>query len=136
MTTEEAIKIIKCGDISNRWGKDGEEAEHMAIKALEQTIWKPFPENIPELDEDGCSDLLLVSFDNFSRLMIGKYREDENGGAWYACGSDKTFVQNDVYVNAFMQLPELEMAIQALKQTMKYRVTELKSELNDLEKGW
>ena len=36
MTREEAIEIIKCDDISNRWGKDGEEVEKMAIKALEQ----------------------------------------------------------------------------------------------------
>lgn len=36
MTREEAIEIIKCGDIYNRWGKDGEEVEKMAIEALEQ----------------------------------------------------------------------------------------------------
>lgn len=36
MTREEAIDIIECGDISNRWGKDGEEVEKMAIKALKQ----------------------------------------------------------------------------------------------------
>lgn len=37
MTNVEAIEIIKCGDITNRWGKDGEEVEKMAIKALERT---------------------------------------------------------------------------------------------------
>lgn len=36
MTIDEAIEIIECGDISNRWGKDGEEVEKMAIKALKQ----------------------------------------------------------------------------------------------------
>ena len=36
MTREEAIEIIKLGDIYNRWGKVGEEVEKMAIKALEQ----------------------------------------------------------------------------------------------------
>lgn len=36
MTNDEAIEIIECGDISNRWGKDGEEVEKMAIKALKQ----------------------------------------------------------------------------------------------------
>ena len=34
MTREEAIEIIKCGDIYNRWGKDGEEVEKMAIETL------------------------------------------------------------------------------------------------------
>lgn len=36
MTNEEAIEIIKCGDISNRWGDRGEVTENMAITALEQ----------------------------------------------------------------------------------------------------
>ena len=36
MTKEEAIEIIECGEISNRWGKDGEEVERMAIEALKQ----------------------------------------------------------------------------------------------------
>lgn len=36
MTNDEAIEIIECGDISNRWGKDGKEVEKMAIKALKQ----------------------------------------------------------------------------------------------------
>lgn len=36
MTKEEAIEIIECGEISNRWGKDGREVEKMAIKALKQ----------------------------------------------------------------------------------------------------
>lgn len=36
MTREEAIEIIECGEISNRWGKDGEEVEKMAIEALKQ----------------------------------------------------------------------------------------------------
>ena len=40
MTREEAIEIIECGEISNRWGKDGEEVEKMAIKALKQELCK------------------------------------------------------------------------------------------------
>ena len=48
MTRDEAIEIIECGDISNRWGKDGEEVEKMAIKALEQTKWIPVSERVPE----------------------------------------------------------------------------------------
>ena len=36
MTNEKAIKIIECGDISNRWGKEGREVEDMAIEALER----------------------------------------------------------------------------------------------------
>ena len=34
MTRDEAIEYIECGEISNRWGKEGEEAERMAIEAL------------------------------------------------------------------------------------------------------
>lgn len=57
MTREEAIEIIECGDISNRWGKDGEEVEKMAIKALEQTRWIPVSERLPD-DRKKC----LVTF--------------------------------------------------------------------------
>lgn len=34
MTREEAIEYIECGEISNRWGKEGKEVERMAIEAL------------------------------------------------------------------------------------------------------
>lgn len=36
MTREEAIEIIECGDISNRWGDEGKEVERMVIQALKQ----------------------------------------------------------------------------------------------------
>lgn len=51
MTREEAIEIIECGDISNRWGKDGEEVEKMAIEALSSSEipnkWIPVSERLP-----------------------------------------------------------------------------------------
>ena len=98
MTREKAIEIIKCGDISNRWGKDGEEVEKMAIKALAQTRWIPVSERVPE-----DSELVLFSTKT-DRVFTGIYFDDDTDFQWYAF-RDETFAWNNV-VTAWMHLPE------------------------------
>lgn len=57
MTTDEAIEIIECGEISNRWGEMGEEVEKMAIKALKQeAILDKIRAEIKEQDKERCFD--------------------------------------------------------------------------------
>lgn len=46
---------------------------------------------------------VLLSFENFSVPMVGRYEEDENGGAFYV-GDDETCVSQDMFVNAWMNL--------------------------------
>lgn len=86
------------------------EAFEMAINALEQqdkTRWIPVTERLPDLDEDGYSEKLLLSFDNFSLPAIGEYRQDpDDSGAWYEGDCDETLLSYGLIVNAWMPLPE------------------------------
>lgn len=75
------------------------------IKAL-PTPWIPITDRLPEVDSDGYSDYVLVSFENFSCLCIGQYREDAEGGAFYDGDQDDSFIKLGVVVNAWMPLPK------------------------------
>lgn len=61
--------------------------------------WIPVEEELPETDK-----YILLSFSNFSIPCVGRYEEDENGGAFYV-GDDETCVSQDMFVNAWMNLP-------------------------------
>ena len=66
--------------------------------------WIPVDERLPDTD-----DYVLMSFGNFSLLLVGRYESDEDGGgAWYLgdCDEDDTCVSNDLFVNAWMRMPE------------------------------
>lgn len=65
--------------------------------------WIPCSERLPEND-----NYILLSFENFSLPLVGRYEKDENGGAFYVgdCDEDDTCLANDLFVNAWMQLPE------------------------------
>lgn len=66
--------------------------------------WIPVEERLPEND-----DFVLLSFENFSLPMVGRYERDEDGGgSWYLgdCNEDDTCVANNLFVNAWQPLPE------------------------------
>lgn len=66
--------------------------------------WIPAEERLPE-----NNDYVLMSFENFSLPAIGRYECDEDGGgAWYLgdCDEGDTCIANDLFVNAWMPLPE------------------------------
>ena len=62
--------------------------------------WIPVEEELPETDK-----YILLSFSNFSIPCVGRYEEDENGGAFYVGDDDETCVLQDMFVNAWMHLP-------------------------------
>ena len=62
--------------------------------------WIPVEEELPETDK-----YILLSFSNFSIPCVGRYEEDENGGAFYVGDDDETCVSQDMFVNAWMPLP-------------------------------
>lgn len=65
--------------------------------------WIPVDERLPEDDR-----YILLSFENFSLPLVGRYEENEKGGAFYLgdCDEEDTCISNDLYVNAWTYLPE------------------------------
>lgn len=64
-------------------------------------VWIPVEEQLPE--DDGY---VLMSFENFSLPLIGRYEVDETGGVFYAGDDDESCISQDLIVNAWMPLPE------------------------------
>ena len=65
--------------------------------------WIPVEERLPEDNR-----YILLSFENFSLPLVGRYEENEEGGAFYIgdCDEEDTCIFNDLYVNAWMPLPK------------------------------
>ena len=63
--------------------------------------WIPISDRFPENDK-----YILLSFDNFSMPMIGRYESYESGGAFYIGDEDITCSKQDLFVNAWQPLPE------------------------------
>lgn len=66
--------------------------------------WIPSEYEIPEDDR-----YVLLSFDNFSGLLIGRYEQNKDGsGNWYIgdCCEEDTCIANDLFVSAWMPLPD------------------------------
>ena len=81
-----------------------EEDQIRAIKLLRRLLWTPVQEQLPEND-----DYVLLSFANFALPMVGRYEHDgDGGGAWYLgdCDGADTCIANDLFVNAWMELPK------------------------------
>lgn len=60
-------------------------------------ITEQYPEN---------GKYVLLSFANFSVPCVGRYEEDEEGGAFYIGDDDESCVSQDMIVNAWMPLPK------------------------------
>ena len=79
------------------------EQNRLALEVFEaRRKWIPVTEQLPEPET-----YVLVSFSNFSLPIIGRYDENEEGGAWFAGDEDEPLVSQDMFVNAWMPLPEL-----------------------------
>lgn len=61
---------------------------------------------MPPLDDEGYSDYILLSFSNCNTPLIGQYRVDEDGGAFYAGDDDEPLTKFGLMVNAWMPLPK------------------------------
>ncbi len=79
-----------------------EEEQKKVIECLESAGWIPIDERLPDPDK-----LILVSFENFSLPMIGRYTvDDDDGGTFKVGDEDESFCEHDLYVNAWMELPK------------------------------
>lgn len=51
-------------------------------------------------------DYILLSLSNFENPVIGRYEEDEDGGAYYIGDETETCSSQGLIVNAWMPLPD------------------------------
>lgn len=63
--------------------------------------WIPCDERYPDTEH-----YILLSFANFSVPCVGRYEENEEGGAFYVGDDDESCISHDLIVNAWMPLPE------------------------------
>ena len=63
--------------------------------------WIPCSESFP-----GNDGHILLSLENVSIPLVGRYEEDENGGAFYVGDEDETCASQDMFVNAWINLPD------------------------------
>lgn len=60
-----------------------------------------------DFDVPNDNSYVLLSFSNFSVPQVGRYEEDEDGGGNFFLGDEtKSCLSQDLFVNAWMPLPE------------------------------
>lgn len=64
--------------------------------------WIPVSERLPETD-----DYIILSFVNYPIPLVGRCERDKDGSGIFYAGDDLiSCLGNDLYVNAWMELPE------------------------------
>lgn len=64
--------------------------------------WIPVDERLPD-----TNNYILLSFSNFTIPAVGRYEVEEDGsGAFYIGDEVETCLSQDLFVNAWMELPE------------------------------
>ena len=72
-----------------------------------QPEWIPIMDGdgqMPEVDEDGYSDNILISCSNYSLPVVGEYRADEEGGAFYDGDDAEPLTHYGLMPNAWMPM--------------------------------
>jgi hypothetical protein len=87
------------GKTIREWVQEIAEADHVGK-------WFPVSESLPELDDDGYSKYVLVSFSNFTLPCIGQLRKTDGENHWYEGDDEKALDSFGLHVNAWMPLPE------------------------------
>lgn len=72
-----------------------------AMKALHPIEWIPVTDDLPDVDEDGISDYVLVS-GNFNVPFIAHYGAN---GLWYDGDDDQPLDKIGIHITAWMPLP-------------------------------
>ena len=71
------------------------------IEEQQKHRWVPVKEKLPDTE-----DYILMSFENFSIPVVGRYEKDKDGsGAFYIGDELETCIRQNLYVNAWQQLP-------------------------------
>lgn len=77
-----------------------------AVAIIESTRWRDPEYEPPEVDKDGESDYITLSFSNCSLPLIGRYRVDDEGGAYYVGDDERTLVSHGLFVDGWRPLPK------------------------------
>lgn len=81
---------------------ENEKKNRLESHTVKESGWIPVTERLPE-----NNDYVLMSFSNFSIPAIGRHDWNERrGGAWYVGDDEDTCLANNLFVNAWMPLPE------------------------------
>lgn len=79
-----------------------EEEQKKVIERLKSTNWIPVSERLPDPDK-----YIAISLDNCDIPAIGRYTVDDEGGGTFRVGDqDESFLELNLFVNAWMPLPE------------------------------
>lgn len=97
--------------VRHAWAKGLEPTQYLEELPSAQPEWQWIPiwdgdGQMPEVDEDGCSEYVLLSFGNASFVCIGRYQVDEDGGAFYDGDEEDPLTKIGLFVNAWMPLPK------------------------------
>lgn len=105
---DEAEKNMELSDVLSEVNSYGGmfDAFDKSIEIINQTAAEYNNGWIPCSEPPKTSDYILLSFSNFSVPMVGRYEENEDGGAYYIGDEDKSCVSQDIFVNAWQPLPE------------------------------
>lgn len=106
ISRQAAIDAIKRAIWDKYTAKDAIDAVCNVPSAQPEQRWIPCSERLPEVNEDGESDYILLSCSNYSLPAIGRYQVDDQGGAFYYGDDDNPLVIYGLFVNAWMPLPE------------------------------
>ena len=82
------------------------EAVKEAIRILKATSWRDAKFEPPEVGKDGESEYILLSFANAKFQCIGRYQEDDRGGAYYDGDDDDPLSLIGLITDAWMPLPK------------------------------
>lgn len=75
--------------------------EYNDVPDINVGSWIPVSEHYPDTEK-----YILLSFSNFSIPVVGRWEEDDSGGAFYIGDEDDSCVLQDLYVNAWQPLHE------------------------------
>lgn len=90
----------------NEGYKDGYKDGYEKGKA-DAFCWTLREEKLPDVGEDGISDLVLLSFENHPMPCIGRYYQEKDGSGWFGLLEDKEPISIiGLFVNAWMPLME------------------------------
>jgi hypothetical protein len=69
--------------------------------------WIPIEKKLPDVEEDGSSDFIMLSYENYPLPDAGRYYQDKDGSGWFGFGNiEEPLSRIGLIVNAWRPLLE------------------------------